>query len=500
MDSQGAEGRLAVDPDRDGDEAAAPRSWAERYGEKHRWRRVADFPTGIAGPKRVRIYQRRDHYILQWWDRTAGRNLSARVDGDLVAAISRAREIEERLEQFRQSGEGPRRVRHGELVERFTQDLSRRADAGEIDPRTVRRYASALDHYVTFVEQPHVSAAYRSATQVDRDFALQFGAYLKNLRISPNGHAGAERRPMMAGRYVENVVRSMFSWGADPDRGRLFGSGFRNPFGGRRQSREPARDFLFGEPDVTTAMAAEFLLACDRFQLPLFATLMFCGLRAAEPCSIFQEHVDDAWLHVLCIAELDLFTKGRRDKRFPVIGPLARLLAPHPGGGEQGLLFMRRAVVEGTEKPPLLHAPLHRVVAAFDARVQAGKSASAGTRRAIRDQILHDAGALKYDNIEHEFQRLARHLNWPAVATLKDFRHLFSTLMQNAGMPEFYRRYLMGHSPSRAAISAYSHLNDLQAHYRRAVDHVFQPLVEAVSRRTDELGFPTIEAEPKAGS
>ena len=43
-------------------------SWSERYGERHRLVRVAEFPAGIVGPKQVRVYARRDHYVLQWWD------------------------------------------------------------------------------------------------------------------------------------------------------------------------------------------------------------------------------------------------------------------------------------------------------------------------------------------------------------------------------------------------------------------------------------------------
>ncbi|NES72849.1 MAG: hypothetical protein F6K24_50470, partial [Okeania sp. SIO2D1] len=69
---------------------------------------------------------------------------------------------------------------------------------------------------------------------------------------------------------------------------------------------------------------------------------------------------------------------------------------------------------------------------------------------------------------------------WPAAATLKDFRHLFATEMQNAGMPEHYRRYLMGHSPGRSAVLNYSHLNEVREQYERAVDLRLRPIVEAI--------------------
>ena len=64
-------------------------SWSDRYGSSHRLVRVDGFPAGIIPPKRVRIYARGDHYVLQWWDPTAKRTLCERVNGDLVTAIAR---------------------------------------------------------------------------------------------------------------------------------------------------------------------------------------------------------------------------------------------------------------------------------------------------------------------------------------------------------------------------------------------------------------------------
>ena len=90
-------------PGRPAERSKSSRSpWVQRYGDKHRLCRITEFPTGIVPPKRVRIYARGSHYIIQWWDKGAKKTLSDRVDGDMVAAIYRAREIEERLAQVRQ--------------------------------------------------------------------------------------------------------------------------------------------------------------------------------------------------------------------------------------------------------------------------------------------------------------------------------------------------------------------------------------------------------------
>ena len=95
---------------------------------------------------------------------------------------------------------------------------------------------------------------------------------------------------------------------------------------------------------------------------------------------------------------------------------------------------------------------------------------------------------MNYDRIQHEFQGLARQLGWPRQATLKDLRHLFSTTLENSGVAEFYRRYLLGHSPGKSPIVTYTHLNQLQNQFQKAFDQDLAPIVDAVERRARNLG------------
>jgi integrase len=94
---------------------------------------------------------------------------------------------------------------------------------------------------------------------------------------------------------------------------------------------------------------------------------------------------------------------------------------------------------------------------------------------------------MTYDHIVNEFGKLAHLLGWPRSATLKDFRHLFATNLENAGMPEHYRKFLMGQSPGRAAITSYTHLNEIRQRFEEAVGRQIQPLINAVVRRSSEL-------------
>jgi len=466
---------------------SALRSWSQRYGEKHTLRRVIDYPFGIIAPKRVRVYRRCNHYVLQWWDPAAKQNLSDRVDGDLVTAITRARQIEERMECRRSSNLGRRRLEHRELVEAFVTDLGKRADAGQLGPGTVRRYDSALAHYLAFTAQAATERAYPSATGVNREFQLAFAAFLSRRQVAPNGRPGAAIRPLKGRQFVEDVARAMFAWAADPERGALLSDEFRNPFLGKsRQLREPAVDPL-AEPEITTAMAAEFLGACDVYQLRLFAPLIFFGLRASEPCYLFREHLQQGWLRVPCLPELAYQTKGRREKRFPLVDFLDRLLTQGAGGSREGLLFVRRRVAEGQEQAPLFGAPLAKLVDVFRRRCAACRNLDAAQKTLLRDEVLRAAGGLGYDHIEGEFRALASRLGWSAAATLKDFRHHFCTGLENAGMPEHYRRYMMGHAPGRASIVTYTHLNRLPEHFEAAMTGEWGELIDTTERRAEEL-------------
>jgi hypothetical protein len=465
-----------------------PPSWSERYGERHKQHRITEFPKGVKGPQKVRLYARRDHFVLQWWDPVAKATRSDRVDGDLVAAIARARQVEQRLAEFKTAGAAPRRrLGHAELVGLFLEDLGRRADAGEVSPGTVGRYRSALWHYLAHCAEPAVARAYPAAARVDRAFRLGLAAFLAGRQVAANGRARAATKPMRGAGFVLDAARALFAWAADPARGGLIGEGFANPFlrpAGTRSG--PAPDPL-AAPDVTLPMALDLVAACDGYALRLLGPLLLFGLRAAEPRFLFAEHLGGGWLRVPCVPELDVLTKGRRDKRFPLVEELRPFWDFLAAEKTTGLLLERRKVVAGQKVAPLRGLPLAELVAEYRRRRAAAGSLTAAGRLKVRDAVLRNAGGLDYDHIQGEFAALARRLGWPRAATLKDLRHLFATAMNDAAMPEPYRRYLLGHAPVKGAVTAYTHLDQLGRHYAEALRREWSPLVEVLNRRATEL-------------
>lgn len=447
-------------------------SWKDRYGERHRLVRVNQFPEGITAPKRVRIYRRRNHFILQWWCHVHKRTLSERIEGDLLAALVRAREIERDAEERASVDRKERSPDHKGLVERFLTDCGLRCEAGEIDARTICRYKSAFKHYLQFVSLPEIRRQYKRASSVDRNFQLRFASFLGSLQVSPNGSPNARLRPMRGQEMVMDTVRGLYCWASDPLRGNCLPASFANPFLRLHRCATRLASELAGEPPITTDMASDFVDACDDQQLRLFATYILFGARASEPCFLFAEDVTADWLHFPCRPELAYMTKGRREKRLPLIPELteyAELLRVH---GDGGPLFRRH-----------VNGPLKSLSDIQSAMEKQSIGFNAIERQRLRDRLLRSAGGLSYDHIEGSFRSIASRLSWPSTATLKGFRHHFATVLENGGMPESYRRYLMGHAPGGAAIVRYTHLNKVREHYRRVMLGECPCLVQLINAR-----------------
>jgi hypothetical protein len=270
--------------------------------------------------------------------------------------------------------------------------LRRQADAGDIDPATVRRYDAALRHYLAFCGQPVISRVYPHATGVNRDFRLHLAAFLAQRQVTPNGRSGAEGRPMKGQGFILDTVRALYEWAADPERGNLLPEGFRNPFLRPSQARSLLKGDPLAEPDITLAMAIDLVAACDRFQLRLFGPMLLFGLRAAEPCYLFGEYLDGNWLRVPNNVDLQYWTKGRRDKRFPLIDDLRPLWDELPRGRLHGLLYERRGLLEGREQAPLRDASLAEVVTEYRRRCVARGSSNAVDRQRLRDAVLREGG------------------------------------------------------------------------------------------------------------
>ena len=232
-------------------------------------------------------------------------------------------------------------------------------------------------------------------------------------------------------------------------------------------------------------MTVQFILACDEFQLRLFLPLILFGLRASEPTWLFHEDLDQVWLNVRCHPELDYLTKGQRDKRFPLVEALADLWKLWHQGGRKGLLLRRRSWAAHSESASP-EASYDALVSNYRALCREKRAATVAARRQIRDRLIRESGAINYDQIDGEFRQVAGALEWKATATLKGFRHLFATALENSGCPETYRRFFLGHSPGRAASVNYTHLDQLHRHFQKFLLHEYADIVAALRTRVGD--------------
>jgi len=462
------------------DGTAQKPTWNERYGEKHRWRRFQTWLPGIASPVKVRVYERAGHYLLNWWDPAARKNLSERITGDLLTALARARLIDDRIVNFRTAGNAAKpKIGHNELIDLFLSDVARRVDARLLADTTLDRYRAALDHYRDWCRLPAVEKKYPHAANANREFRLELSAFLACRTVCGNGRRGTPR-PMKSQGLVLDVARAMFEWAADPDRGNLMPEGFRNPFLGGGEHRPLFVGDPLAAPKITMTMAAEFLSACSAPEKKLFAPMILFGLRASEPCYLFREHLTENGLEVPNIDDLDYFTKGRRGKRFPWTPELAGLRVLLYSDGNQGLLY-RRSDFSGLGHPAVESPSLAQISDEYHLRLAEADQNNRRAHLKVRKQLFREKGALTYDDIEMIFHRITATLGWSVRATLKDFRHLFATTLSDANISESYRKYLLGHAPGREASVAYTHLHRLKEQFAAVLRSEFGSVLKSLS-------------------
>jgi integrase len=146
--------------------------------------------------------------------------------------------------------------------------------------QTIHRYRTATDHLLRFLEQRPV----RHAAHLQASHAEEFVRSLRQLRVSPNGHANTARRPLMDKglRFVLECCRALFNCAG---KRRHLSPYAENPFAALEIDRIPIENAW----PISLLSAEEeraFLRACDDWQLPLFLTLMLTGLRPGELCHL----------------------------------------------------------------------------------------------------------------------------------------------------------------------------------------------------------------------
>lgn len=394
---------------------------------------------------RVLAHQRGKTWYLRYFEN--GQRQRPRVGPDQDEARRMAAEINAQLESGAPSLLGFEPVSIADLRQRW---LDHHEHIRRSSVNTIKRYRSATAHLANFVAGPY---RVRLASEFRARQAEEFVKYLRALKVAPNGHDHAKKRPLRdAGiKYILETCCSLFNYAA---RQRHLSPYAENPFRMIEVSRIPIEDAkpvtVFNEDQER-----RFLEACDDWQLPIFVTLMLTGLRPGELIHLLLPEdldLENGWLRVRNKPRLGWQVKTRNERDIPLVPPLAGVLRKLVGERQKGPVFRQRRCSDG-HVPPLatfsmkeLERELVRRVSREEAEGRVGLSRA--DRVEIAAKVWRDAGGLKYDWVRKEFKRITKSIGSAEITAPKALRHGFATALQDANVDPLIRNELMGHAPA----------------------------------------------------
>ncbi len=392
---------------------------------------------------RVTLYSRGKTWCLRYFEN--GRRRQVRVGPDKNAARQLAAQVNAQLEVGAPAATSFEPIGIPELRTRW---LEHHEHVLRSSVSTIDRYRSASEHLLRFIRdvQPikHVS-------QFRETHAEACVRYLRELKVAPNGHAHTAKRHLKDKgiKFVLEVCRTLFSFAL---KRRHLPPYSENPFTTIQIDRIPIED---AKPITlfTAEQECQFLEACDDWQLPIFATLMYTGMRPGELTHLLlSENVNlgEGWVHVRNKPELGWQVKTRNERQIPLIPELVEILRFRFRDRCTGPLFQRRRsdVGEGCAMAKLASAPLRAELERRNALQNVeSKRVDRAQQRRLAKRLWVEMGFLREDRLRGEFMKLTAAIELPQVTAPKSLRHMFATRLQETNVDPLIRNQLMGHIP-----------------------------------------------------
>lgn len=204
----------------------------------------------------------------------------------------------------------------------------------------------------------------------------------------------------------------------------------------------------------TPEQEGKFLEACDRWQFPIFLTLMLTGMRPGELCHLLlPEYLDleGGLLHVRNKPRLGWQIKTRAGRSIPLVPVLADVLRIAVDGRQSGPVFRQPRCERQGHQPALQGLDRQALEVEASRRVEVqrrklGRGLSRQEQQSVFRKIWRDLAGLKEDRIRSEFIRLAVTIGVDQATAPKALRHLFATSLQEANVDPLVRNLLMGHA------------------------------------------------------
>ena len=299
--------------------------------------------------------------------------------------------------------------------------LDKRQTHGE---QTAGDYRAGLAPLIEFSELERSRKRWPTAADVNREFALEFKAYLSARLVTRNGRsASPEKR--ISPRQIYNVLncaRTAFAWAKDVQVAKL-PSSFVNPFTveivGERPRKDPLRRQLFPCEQRTRLVAN-----MDEWQLSHLALSMVLPLRPEDFAGLLVGDVDFEKQHLAFgsrFAGRD-FNKGHVSFVSPFPAALIPFLRFVIGGRTDGPLLRARTIFEGRRRPGRAVAAGRDTTWHID---DAFRQASARDLKTLQDQkrlvrrTIREMGGVLDGELAEEFRSVLRKAELKAWSVLR---------------------------------------------------------------------------------
>jgi len=392
---------------------------------------------------RVRVYLRGRMWYLCYYE--GGRRKRYRAHTDRKTARRMAAELNAQIETGAPTSFSFDRVSLSELRKRW---LNHHENVKRSSLHTIRRYRSATDHLIKFVNGAPCGS---DVSRLGPSDAEQFLAHLRSTLVAPNGHKNTPKRRLLDKGilFIAETCRTLFGYAATH---RHLPPYAKNPFSEinvcsmQVDDSKPVR--------VLTAEEEKKVLdACDEYLFPVMLTMMMTGLRPAELTHLLLPQdldLDRGVLRVINKPRLSWTVKTKSEREVPLSPELVEVLKRTVAPRAPGLAFPRRVRATGPTftTPEAMEATLQKRITESEqllARVSTRQERAALARR-----VWREAGLMTNEQLRREFIRVTKKAGIIDITTPKTMRHGFATMLQEANVDPVVRMQLMGHAPTYA--------------------------------------------------
>jgi hypothetical protein len=444
--------------------------------------------------KKVQVWKRGNSFLVR--GRHEGRQFGKTVGDDPTHAASQLRHLLVSLEtgSFQLPSEARRRPLQTGQAPRL--DVRELCDSFLAEKRRLLGKESAADYQsrlvplIEFSERTDSRRRWPLARDINRDFAVEFKAWLFTRPVTRNGRPSAAEKKMSP-RHVFNVLdcaRSLYHWARQPSVNKLpttFITPFTKEIVGEKPRKDPLRRILIPQQDRITLVGA-----MDAWELSHLTLSLVLPLRPEDFSGLLVTDVNfpESVLHFGTRLGGRDFNKGRQTYSCPFPKEIAPLLQACVGGRAAGPLLRRRAVWDGG-KSKLIPTSPDNLIQTFEqtlSKLAPGEVQSDQDTKRVFRRMLLEMGGVSEDGLAKAFKALLPKAGLSGSIKFYDLRSSCTTELEWSGVSHLVQRYVTGHTTKDILYSYVSldPVGEMEKYF-----HSIQPLLAAITDRAKKLGL-----------